>query len=200
MTNMMPAKFHVGYLAPGVSNMIDPITKLGVIHPETKFHNFFHELTAMVKLMEGKPLKPNCSTIVFALRDNGAALTEHRPFAKSRPFRIQNHEDKDDILDRMSRLAEDQWKDLDTTLSKNIRTYKNRALWLYQRAKLAISEGLPVFEYFDGIQPAMVPNDTAKVRDWLHLQHSRSMKAKGARVDFNVPLEFDICIIPDEVM
>ena len=197
---MMPAKFHVGYLAPGVSEMIDPITKLGVIHPDTTFESFFYELSAMVKTMEGRQLKPQCSTLVFALRDNGAALTEFRPYSKSRPFRIRNHEDKDDILDRLDRLAQDQWKSLETTLSKNVRTYKNRAMWLYERAKLTISSGLPVFKYFDSIQPAMVPNDSTKVRDWLHLQHSRSLRANGARVDFNVPIEFDICIIPDDAM
>ena len=200
MTNMIPAKFHIGYLAPGLATMVEPITKLGVIHPETKFDSFFYELTALVKTMEGKPLKPECSTLVFALRDNGAALTEARPFAKSRPFRIHNHEDKNDILDRMSRLAEDQWKDIQTSLSKDIKTYQNRALWLYQRAKLQITRELPIFEYFDSIQPAMVPQDSSKVRDWLHLQNSRSMKSNGARVDFNMPIEFEICIIPDETM
>ena len=104
------------------------------------------------------------------------------------------------ILDRLVPLANQQWKDHPTHLSKNVLDYSERTFWLYTRAMMELAETLPVFEYFDKIAPAMIPKDSALVREWLNLQHASALKKHGARVDFNLPLEFDVCIIPDELM
>ena len=119
---------------------------------------------------------------------------------KPKPFKILNHETKDEILNRLKPIADQQWKDHSTPLSKNIKDYSERTIWLYNRAMLSAAEVLPVFKYFDSIQPAMVPKDSMLVREWLHVQHASALKRKGARVDFSAPLEFDVCIIPDQLL
>ena len=88
----------------------------------------------------------------------------------------------------------------DLYLSKNIKDYSERTIWMYDRAMMKQAEKLPVFEYFDTITPAMVPKDSALVRNWLNLQHTSALKNQGARVDFSAPLEFDVCIISDTLM
>ena len=120
--------------------------------------------------------------------------------AKPRPFRIRNHETEDDILQRLEPWARVQWENVQTSLSKNINDWRNRIPWLHNRAMMTIAQELPVFRYFDSIQPAMVPQDGTKVKDWLILQHTRSMQKHGARVDFNAPIEFAVCIVPDAAM
>ena len=123
-----------------------------------------------------------------------------RDTPKPKPFKIWNHEKSEDILSRLAPLAEEQWKDHPTKLSKNILDYSERVMWMYDRAKLAHAEKLPVFEYFDSIIPATVPKDTMSVRAWLNLQHTSAFKKHGARVEWSAPLEFDVCIVSDTLM
>ena len=104
-------------------------------------------------------------------------------------------------MNRLEPLANNQWKDHSTNLSKKIQNYSERAIWLYNRAMLSAAEVLPVFKgYFDKISPAMVPKDSMLVREWLNVQHAAAFKSNCARVDFNAPFEFDVCIVADEVM
>ena len=72
---MMSAKFHIGHLAPGLT-MIDTITKTSIMHPDTKFSDLYEEIAGCIKTMEGRDVSTDCSTLVFALRDNGSTLTE----------------------------------------------------------------------------------------------------------------------------
>ena len=111
-----------------------------------------------------------------------------------------NHEKFGQILERLNPIATEQWKDHPTHLSKKVQDYSERTCWLYSRATLELASKLPVFKYFDKIQPAMVPKDTTLVREWLNVQHASALKKQGARVDWNAPLEFDVCIIPDTLM
>ena len=97
-------------------------------------------------------------------------------------------------------MARDQWANMVSDVSTEIKNWSERIPWLYNRAVMTVAGNLPVFKYFDKIQPAMVPKDSDLVKDWLNLQHTRSLKQKGARVDFNAPIEMDICIIPDTAM
>ena len=125
----------------------------------------------------------------------------HRPDVKPRPFKILDHETDDMLIYRLQSLADQQWKDQNLTVSKDLKAYKERPIWLYNRAKLEAAATTAVFDNFDGIIPANVPMDSGLIRDWLNLQHSRSLiPANGARVDLTVPLEFDICLIPDEAL
>lgn len=120
--------------------------------------------------------------------------------AKPKPFKIRNHDKDSDILNRLEPLATEQWADHPTHLSKKIQDYSERVIWLYNRAIMSAAQELPVFKHFDTILPAMVPKDSASVREWLHVQHASALKKQGARVDFNAPIEFEVCIIPDQLM
>ena len=73
---MQNAKFNIGHLAPGLAEMVNPILKTVLMHPNTTFADLYEEIAGCIKAMEGHELPPNCSTLVFALRDNGSALTE----------------------------------------------------------------------------------------------------------------------------
>ena len=73
---MLNAKFHIGHLTPGVPDMVDCIIKPALIHPDTKFSDLYQEIAGSIKLMDGRELTTDCSTLIFALRDNGSTLTE----------------------------------------------------------------------------------------------------------------------------
>lgn len=70
---MMNVKFHVGHLAPGLPDMVNPITKTSLMHPDTTFADMYEEIAGCLKVMEGRVLADDCSTLVFALRDNGSS-------------------------------------------------------------------------------------------------------------------------------
>lgn len=106
-----------------------------------------------------------------------------------------------DILNRLQPLADQQWKDHPTHLSKQVQDYSERVIWLYNRAMLSAAAETTIFKgYFDKINPAMVPKDSMLVREWLNVQHASALQRHGARVDFSAPLEFDVCIVSDELM
>ena len=71
---MINTKFHIGHLAPGLADMIDPITKTILMHPNSTFADMYEEIASAIKIMEGRSIAEGCSTLVFALRDNGTAL------------------------------------------------------------------------------------------------------------------------------
>ena len=73
---MMNTKFHIGHLASGMAGMVNKITKSILMHPDTKFSDLYEEIAACVKTMEGQTIADGCSSLVFALRDNGTASSE----------------------------------------------------------------------------------------------------------------------------
>ena len=73
---MLNTKVHVGFLAPGLSEAANSITKTLIMHPETRFSDLYDEMAGAIKIMDGRPSMDGCSTLVFSLRDNGSALTK----------------------------------------------------------------------------------------------------------------------------
>ena len=73
MSCMWNIKFHIGHLAPGIPDLINPITKCMVMHPDTSFSDMYEEIAGCIKTMEGRTIADDASTLVFAIRDNGSA-------------------------------------------------------------------------------------------------------------------------------
>ena len=73
---MMNARFNIGHLVPGLAGMTNSIIKTVLMHPNTTFADLYEEMAGCIKTMDGHELPKGCSSLVFALRDNGSALTE----------------------------------------------------------------------------------------------------------------------------
>ena len=66
----------IGHIAPGLADMVNPITKLLNMNPEATFAHLYAEVAGLLKMMKGRELSLDNSTLVFAIRDSGSALTE----------------------------------------------------------------------------------------------------------------------------
>ena len=69
-------KVHFGHISTGMPGLINPITKILVMNPEATVDQLYQQIAGTLKIMEGRELSLDNSTLVFAIRDNGSALTE----------------------------------------------------------------------------------------------------------------------------
>ena len=75
LTSMYAVQLDIGFLSPGSSEMANKIVKFCVVKREATMKQFLSSLASLMLIMQGKEIKDDFSSIVFALEDNGATMS-----------------------------------------------------------------------------------------------------------------------------